>query len=689
MEKTVRTLCSICGYHLLDITVKDNEVVKVAIAPHPINRGDATCIKATKALPWNFREGRVTYPMMRKGKGGPWERVSWDDALDTIAAKLKELRRNYGPEALWIYFASGIILSGSVSMRSAGGFAEAFGTPNVGSAQESCWVPRLVCNFITFGGLLLPDLDPKANPGSLFLWGVNPTASLPPISARILRFKREKGTKIVVVDPRRIPLAKSADIHLQLRPGTDAALALAMINTVIEEEIYDKEFVENYTSGFDKLVEHVKRYKPEFVEDIVGVPASLIKEAARMFAQSKPTGVMRFLGGTETTSNGFDAHRAVDILAAITGNVDNEGGNLVPQPSSGSILNKWSPMSKNAVGFDYHPVFLRIARGSIGACLADAALDGDPYPIKGMIIDAGNPVLMHVNQTRFREVLKKLDFVVQIDVRLNDTSEFADIFLPAKSPLERPEINLGGGWDVQWTGAINKVLEPPGECLADYEIWWKLGEKMGFEVPKSYEEYCNSFLKEIYGITVEDIKENPSSEREQFEREGFERYKKRGFSTPSGKVEIYSTYMEKRGFDPLPSYHEPPESPVSLPSLALKYPLIAIDVRSAHYFHTRYREIPEIRKLSPEPLVDIHPKDAEKYGIANGDLVVMESPRGGMELKARVTDEVREGVVSVEAGWSDPACYNFLTGDDVHQRDPVTGGAMFRAFLCRVSKKGA
>ena len=688
MKRTIRTICPIGNIHMLDVTVEDDRIVDVSTADVEGNRGHnvKTCVKATRVLPWSYRddEKRVIYPMMRKGKGGPWERVSWDDALDTIVVKLKELKQNYGPEALAIEFGSAYILGGCVAMHALGQFSAAFGTPNIGGYSENCYVPRVVCNFITVGGFLTPDLDPRANPGSIFVWGTNPSASAPPLSAKILDFKREKGSKLVVVDPRRTPLAKAADVHLQIRPGTDTALALAMINTIIEEEMYDAEFVEKYTSGFDKLTEHAKRYKPEFVADIVGAPASLIREAAGIFDKSKPTALLRFLGGFETASNSFEAHRAGDILCAITGNIDKEGSNIIPEPHTGYLMTSSHKWLGPAIGSDYHPVFPRLAHNAVGACYADAILNSDPYPLRAIIFAGTNASLMHVNSQRIREAYRKLDFVVQIDIRFNDTTELADVFLPTPALLEKLELGTGySAWDNDMLGVQERVFSPPGECLPDYEIWWRLSKRLGFEVPESFEDACNSMVLKPIGLTLEDLRKEPY-----YYRKEFEKYKKKGFSTPSGKVEIYSTYLEKRGFHPLPTYVEAPESSISVPSLALKYPLIAIDFRSAHYFHTRFRECAEMRKFSPEPEVEINPRDAEKYGIANGDLVVMESLRGGIEVKAKVTEDIKEGVVGVETGWSDPANYNFLTGDDVHQRDPVTGGAMFRAFLCRVRKAG-
>ncbi|MDO8723397.1 MAG: molybdopterin dinucleotide binding domain-containing protein [Syntrophales bacterium] len=319
----------------------------------------------------------------------------------------------------------------------------------------------------------------------------------------------------------------------------------------------------------------------------------------------------------------------------------------------------------------------------MGVCFADAILNDDPYPLKQMILAGTNLATMSVNQNRIRAALEKLDFVTQIDIRFNDTTPYADLFLPAQALLEKNEIgSFYCALDNDLFGCINRALDPPGEAWPDYEIWWELGERLGFERPKSYEDYINNEILKPAGMTYQDLQKEPF-----YYRKEFQKYKKRGFLTHSGKYELYSTYMERMGFEPLPTYVEPLETPVSLPSLARKYPLTAIDFRKHMYFHSRWRECAEIRKLCPEPTLEMNPEDAEKYGIADGDMVIVESPRGKIELRAEITEDIKKGVVGTEAGWSDPANYNMLTGDSVYHRDPVLGGGLMRGFLCRVVKK--
>ena len=663
-KKLVKSTCYVCGVHPMELQVEDGRITKVMSAPENVD--GLLCIKATQGLiPWNYAPHRVLHPMKRVGDR--WEQVTWEEALQVIKENLTAIRGRYGPEALSIYYGTGYIQNTWAGFYALGSFARRYGTPNVGSWGENCYLPKVLTNTISYGTFVVPYISARRTK-CIVLWGYNPSASLPPFATKLLQLRKE-GIPLIVVDPRRIPLAKMAKYHLQLRPGTDAALALAMIHVIINEGLYDREFVAKYTAGFDKLVEHVREYTPERAAEITWVPADLIREAARFYASQRPTAIVRFLG-LETNTSGFEGHRAVDILEAITGNVGVAGGE-VPTGLGRSMTNHF-PRGEKALGYQQHPLFCEIIGGCVGSYLADAILEGDPYPVRGMIIAGANPAIMHANSRKMQAALGKLDFVAQIDMYMNESSEYADIFLPAATCAERDELTTT-------LRPTQKAVEPPGQCLPDWDIWVKLHQAMGYWLPwGSVEETLNEVLIPV-GATWKDLVQNPTGLRA---RE-WGQQKEKVFPTPSGKIEIYSETLAKLGFNPLPVHVEPLESPFRQPELAKDYPLILIDSRDGLYFNARYRDIPELRRHSPEPLVYCNPEDARQAEINDGDTVILESLRGSIKLKTRVTNDVPRGVVNTAVGWAE-ANVNELTNDTL--RDPVTGGAALRANLCRMSK---
>ena len=686
-KRTVRTVCGICACHIVDVEVEGDEVRKVSMAPISENRGQVVCVKGHKAFPWNYRDGRLTYPMMRNGKGGLLRRVSWDEALDAVADKLNAIKMEYGPEAVYFYPGTVYIFSNVLGLHYLSKFITDFGSPNHGSYGENCFLPRIISNIVTFGGVMTSDTDPEAEPGCICLWGCNLSASQPSLAASLLKFKRKKGSKLIFIDPRKVGLAKNADIYLPVRPGTDTALALAMINVIIEEKIYDREFVENYTSGFDKLAEQVKKYRPEFVEGRVGISASQIRETARMLAQHPPVMMYRLLGGFETTMNGFQGHRAVDIILALTGSVDKQSANIITEPGNGWLVTRslLEIPHTGGLGDQFHPLMQKMGGGWTPATpLNEALLTGKPYPIKGLVVCGANPAVLHPNTSKMLKALKKPDlFVAVVDVKFSETCAYADVILPACTTLERSGLStMWSGYENDFLAWFDPVLPPQGEALPDHEIWVGLGKRFGCEFPKTYEDGANSMVLAPLGLTVEDLKKKAY----QYDRNKVEKYKEKGFNTPSKKVELYSTMLEENGYDPLPEYQEGPETPVSTPSIAKQYPLQAIDFRYAHFWHSRFRNVPDLKKITPEPEAEINPKDAERYGIADGDLVRVESLRGAVEMKAKTTEDIRQGVVAMPMGWPGKANVDLLTSDELHHRDPLTGGALYRGYLCRIEK---
>jgi anaerobic selenocysteine-containing dehydrogenase len=679
--KTVRVSCPYFGYHVLDVKVKDNKVTDVRAAPIPTNKGDGCCIKAVHGLKWHYpEEARVAYPMVRQGKKGPWKRVSWDEALDIVAGELKRVKTVHGPQATAILIGCGSINGGVVAMYSAGRFAPQYGC-NCHTHGETCYVVRVIAHVITLGCMLSTDLDPVARHGSIWFWGTNLTASCPPVVPRI-RKKVKEGAKLVVIDPRRIPFAKEADLHLQPRPGTDLALALAMINVIIEQGLYDKEFVEKYTVGFEELKQHVAKYKPEFMEDVVSIPASDIRKAAQLFAKNQPASMLANIG-VDGGPYGFEFHRAAVILHTLVGNIDKEGGMLLLFPWTGWICNSAFKRLEGIPCAGENYIYPQYSQQGSTACFTEPLLEGRPCSYKALMINGYNPLRMHGDTNMVRRALEKAEFICQTDVQFNELSEYADVFLPARVLLEKRDLGtLWGTFDADQLYPIEGCIEPAGEALDDWEIWWRLSDKFGFSHWKTYEEAVDHVLKPA-GLTLDKMrKEGPWDAR----AGPFEKWKTKPFDTPSGKIEIYSKTLEDMGYDPLPTWREPPETPKSTPSLARVYPLTAIDFRSPNYIHSRLFDCPELRKLEPEPRAELNPKDAKKYGISDNDMIVIENSRGAIEMRAKVTEDIKEGVIGLAMGFPE-ACSNVLAAASDHTRSPVMGSDRIRTYLVRVRKK--
>jgi len=492
-------------------------------------------------------------------------------------------------------------------------------------------------------------------------------------------------SQLIVIDPKRIPMAKRG-IHIQIRPGTDCALALGMLNVIISEGLYDKEFVEKYTLGFDKLAEHVKQYPVEKVEEITWVPAEDIKNIARIFATTKPASIVPGTCSIDQHVNGFQNNRVLAFLQIVTGNIDVPGGWVtVPFIRLGDL--RVMEISE-PIGAEEHPLFRRFwgRTSPYGQQMlfADAVLKGEPYPIKALIVNGGNPAITLPDSERIKQAMKKLDFMVVMDLFMTETAELADIVLPACSFLEKSGVGYVYGVTTSIPYALlrKKVIEPIGESWPDWKIWTEIGRRMGYEefFPwKTEEEVIDFFLKPS-GLTREQLdREHP--EGAFYDKKKYEIGK---FRTPSGKIEIYSETLAENGYDPLPVHIEPSQSPVSTPELASKFPLIlTTGARILQYTHTQFRNVPALRQAAPEPIAEIHPDTAGRHGIADGDMMTVETVKGQIALRATTKEDLAPGIVSIPHGWSE-ANANMLT--ELEPRDPITGYTQLKALLCRIKK---
>jgi len=707
VKKTVRSICQACHCNCgVLVHLEDGKVTGVTGDPdHPMNHG-FICVKGRAQPDLLYHPDRLRYPMRRSGgRGeGKWRRVSWEEALDEIAGRLAEVQGRYGAQSMAVITGTGPRTGNNVARL----FCLMLGTPNrISVDNHICFAPSVIAETSTYGQMTtMMEVGPDyRNAGCIVVWGGNPLLSHPPRGEEIVQAKR-RGAKLIVIDPRRTRLASLADLWLQVRPGTDVALALGMINVIVEEGLYDEEFVNKWCYGFDELRRHVQEFPPEKVAEITWLSAEGIRAAARLYATTGPA-VLHHRIGVEHNINSTQTDRALAILIALTGNLDVKGGNLFQQLPEGFVhvcrqFNVDRAIREKRIGGREFPLPAgpEVQEGFVHCALAvEAMLNGNPYPLKALYCTTGNPVVNMQDSRKVWKALQNLDLLVVADFFMQPTAELADFVLPASTWLEKDD--MGDFPNLMYTSYIaagQKAVEPLYECWDDRKILIELSKRITWteRVPMPWndvDELNNASVASL-GITFRELQDKGYIAAPM----RYRKYTEKGFNTPTGKVELYSTRLKEYGYDPLPTFHEPPESPVSTPELLQEYPLILITGgRDITFFNTEERQIRRLRKQLPDPLIDIHPDTAGEAGIAEGDWIWLETPqvRGErIRLKARLTTDVHPRVVHAPHGWWFPekpapehGCFEsnvnvVLTGDP--PREPVCGSVRTRGTLCRI-----
>jgi len=678
MERIAKTFCSVCERTCgMQATVEDNEVKKVeGLKEHLRSKGDL-CVKGKAALDIMYAPDRLRHPM--KKENGEWEQITWDEALDLMTHKLDELKKKCGANSLAVYHGQTYVKN-CIAMFCMKRFLNAYGSVNLCSAASECFIPHLLNGIATFGNLAFADVE---NSKCIIIWGSNPFASgsfagcSMPRTIKIFTGLKEKGVKFIIIDPRTPSIAKLADVHLKVRPGTDGALALGMMNVIIEKGLYDKEYVEKYTSGFEELQEMVREYDLEKVEKITLVPRDEIEKAACMFATTKPAGIIPGVG-VEHQTNTVQTLRAISILLTITGNIDVKGGNTflsstVLAPASIDDIPK---PAVDPIGMEEHPMFVSMINQAQALVVIEKILEKEESPIKALIVAGGSPIPQLANTNGVREALKKMEFITVIDLFMTETAKYADLVLPAAFFLEREEV-ASMPLNLQ-----NKAVDGRN-CMADWKFWCELAKKMGYGKYFPWQSFGElvDFVVEPTGTTYVELKKHP---------EGIMgiippgKFLKDGFYTYSGKIEIHSKSIESNGYDPLPVFKEPKESVLTMPDFAKEYPLTLVTGgRQPMYLHSQHRNIPSLRKLNPEPYLEMYPDDAKNCGVEDGDYVMVESERGKLKIRANLTEGIMPKVIHIPHGWVETDC-NLLT--DHEKRDPISGFPGLKSSLCRVRK---
>ena len=677
-KKVILTDCTLC-YHSCGtkVTVEDGVAVKVeGLESHPLNKGKL-CPKGEAALENIYHPERLKYPMKRVDGG--FERITWDQALTEIAAKLSTLKTQFGPGMLGVFNGSiGVENLEMVGLTQR--FKAAFGSPNFFSVESICYRMRIRTRQITFGKYPTEELDSNL----YILWGHNPDESDFPLGLAIEE-NLKKGAKIVVIDPKRIPLADQAEMYLRIRPGTDGAMALAMIHVIINEKLYDADFVEKYTLGFDRLVPHIQTFTPEWAEKITWVPAQEIRKLARFFAKTKGAGIYQGTNTQDQTANGTQNSRIFSILQVITGNINNPGGWAIsPRLKLGDV---GMPVEGEPLGADQYPLFYEVWGRKSPYGVVTCVPESVPEKIKAFFVIGGNPILSMPDSNAFKAAFQKLDLLVVHDLFMTETGELAHYILPACSHLEK--------WGLAYTYNVchclpylmlrKKAIDPFYESWSEWKFFTELAKKigMGDQFPWKSEEELVAFELGPTGLTFKQLlEEKPEGAFYQQKQYGMKGGK---FTTPSTKIEIYSEALEKVGFDPLPTYLEPRKGPFSSPELLKKYPLIlSTGNRNLYFTHGQFRRIKSLIEKTPGPRAEMGPQTALQYGIKDGDDILIETNRGVARMKAQLEERVSEGVVLVPHGWPRESNANLLT--DTECREPIMGYPDMKSLLCSIRK---
>lgn len=725
-----------CG---MFITVKDNKIVKVEGDPdHPVTHGRLCprCIALDEVV---YHKDRLMSPMVRaredRGKNA-WKKISWDEAYDLLEKKIREIQNTYGAEAIFTLTGTG---------RESTLYAPVYGpaimnTPNGASTYafsgEACYGPRAtITNYLLGAGV--PEIDsaqylpggyddPQFEvPKYILVWGKDPLYSNPDgFFGHSIIDLMKRGSRIITIDPRLTWLGSRAEFHLQLRPGTDAAVGMGLLNVIISEGLYDHDFVEKWCYGFDELAEAVKEWTPERVQEVSWVDAEALVGAARAFATNAPStatwGVA--LDQSKASTQGAQCFLA---LVAICGYLDVPGGVTITKPTS--FIGQWrydmsdtltDGMAEKHIVDPTGKYRLFNTGAAMGGVQGDTLLNWlegmykdvpGYYDLRMCWIIGNNPLACMADQPkRWYEAMKDLDFIVAQDIFMTPTiMGLCDLVLPLSTFAEHDGlVTPNYGRNQHFIGAMNKAVENP-DTKSDLEILIDMGKRMRPEIWEgvdSVDDFFDKLLKDTYGFGLDDVRAVPVKQASytyrKYETGDLRDDGEPGFQTITGRVELYSPVLESYDEQPLPYYEEPEYSPVSQPAeIVEKYPLVyTTGGRHISMFHSEHRQIPSLRALHPDALVTINPATAARYGIEDGDWVRVATMFGACVQKARLSEEVNEKMVHLEHAWwypeqdgEAPNLYGVWKSNVnslmPHESVGVTGyGAPYKNGICSICK---
>jgi thiosulfate reductase/polysulfide reductase chain A len=672
---TIPSLCEMCVWRCgLLAKVEAGRVVKLEGNPeHPHSNGKL-CPRGQSGLMNTYDPDRVLTPLIRVGKRGEglFRKASWEEALDLVAQNMLAIKQKYGPEAM--IFSTTHCLSQSQFEN----LLNAYGSPNYGTQRSLCFNAMIVSNLTTYG---MEEPDRKYDDLKyIILTGRNLMEAISTSETSALSQAIDRGVKVVSLDPRFTKTAAKSSEWLAIRPGTDLAFHLALINVIITEGLYNRSFVSDYTSGFDKLASNITQYTPEWAAPITEIPADTIRRIAREFAGAAPYALAHNGWRTSNFVNSFQTERAIGILNALVGNwgvamfpeSGEESGVLgaPPQPP----FPRLSAQRLDGVPWKYP--FVPLAIGVFQE-LREAAISGTPYQAHGWFISRQNPAMSLPDRGRTLAAFGKLDFIATVDILMNDTAWFSDVVLPETSYLERYDpLNIVG----DKAFLRQPVIEPQGDGKSALWIYKQLGQRLGLSDYFQYideEDYLKQQLAPL-GVSLDDVRQKGyvdlPVESDQFSEPNW--------NTPSGKIELYSTTLASGGFAALPQWEEPPA-----PQSGQFY-LLTGKVAQSTQFGTQNNQL--LHKYSDEPRLWMNTATAKALGLADNDMVEVASTAGKIHIKLEATQAIRPDCVYLTPGYGHLSkgltiAYGIGASDsDLHvtYTDPISGSqALSQTFV--------
>ncbi len=624
------------------VTVKDGRAIKVAGDPsHPVTQG-FLCSKVSRYIERTYHPDRILYPQRRVGARGTgqWQRISWDEALDEIASRFKQISAEDGPEAILPYSyagAWGMLMYASMDRRF-------FGKLGASLLDRTICASAGTAGYgYTIGKSIGTDTEQFADSKLILLWGTNTLTSNPHLWPFIKR-ARANGAQVIAIDPYRSRTAAQCNQHLALNPGTDAALALGLMHVIFREGLDDQDYLAQHTVGADQLRVRAQEYPPERVAAITGLAAEQIVALARAYATEQPS-VIRLNYGMQRHAGGGMAVRTIACLPAVVGAWWHAAGGIQLSTSGTFGLNSQALERPDLIP----PGTRTVNMNELGHALTDL---NDP-PVKALFVYNSNPAAVAPDLARVHQGLMRDDLFVVVHEQFGtDTVDYADIVLPATTQLEHSDIHKAyGHWYMLWN---EPSIAPLGEAIPNTELFRCLAARMGFEEPcfaDSDDDMARQALESehpaLKGITLERLKEHGWLRLNLPPR--WAPFAEGNFPTPSGKCELWSERMEQDGFDPLPTYTPPAESVDTAPDLAAKYPLTLLTPPAHHFLNTTFANV--LRRFENEPVLEINPADAHARHVQHGDCVQVRNGRGAFAITASVTDRVRPGVVVAPSIW--------------------------------------